>query len=348
MANQTWKWFLFSLLFLLACTGLYNFMLDPYGRYGNDFLDMHPMEARGGIVKKLAAVATPPRVLLFGSSRCLRLRPHFGDQAPALNVALYGGAAEDHYAIFRHALDDLKFPLKSIILGLEPELMLTSHKTEIMLLRNPTLSRWLEKSQPEGLQAYFREPTYVREISVLLSLRTLRHSTSLLVDYLIESKLSPSKTGEGKLENKALENIEGKDDSLLGDFLRSKDSVQARLRQYKSLFSGVVRLDELRLRYLHRIGEVAKERGIQVFVFFPGYSPEFWQEMFVTEGFQDVHRAFQTEIEHLVREFGWRIIDFRPPYWRGPVLDYFDGVHPTKDSARKIDKAIEDLVRDEI
>ncbi|MFC1822448.1 hypothetical protein ACFL9T_07045 [Thermodesulfobacteriota bacterium] len=340
MKRKVFILFVSTFLCLLIFAGLFNYLIDPYGRYGTDILNMNRIDPRSWIVNNLKNQTKEPQLLLFGSSRCINLHVDHIPNIHGINVALFAGAIEDHYCILRYAVEDLSYPIKYIVLGLEPDLMTNAHPIDTMLRRNEILNRWLEKSEQAPVQFGLTAPDYVKDLSSLLSLKTLMDSLRVLAKFLIKSlNLREATAAEVPLDHKK------EDVSWLQKIVDKKDSMEARLRQYKKLYSGATQIDAARQRYLYRLADFAQKRGIKVIMFYPGYSMEFWQQMCKITVFKKMHEGLDLHIQELVQKYEWDVIDFRPTYWKDPKLEYFDGVHPTRDTVKIIDNTIGDLVK---
>lgn len=343
LRGKRWYCFIFILLFLFITIGLTNYLIDPYIRYGTSILNKNRIDTSTWIVRQVKNQTQPPQLLLFGSSRVLNHRPNYHPDIHGANVSLYAGAIEDHYCILRYAVDQLKYPIKYVVLGLEADLMPKSHPISESLIRNKTLNRWLIQ-QPFTIQSFLGELSYIKELSSLLSIITLKDSCKMIAKYFLKNIalrdfLTTAFVGESETLSSTLP---GK------KMVLAKGSILARLRQYKTIYAGVSQVNPVRLKYLYKFAEFAKEKDILVILFRPGYSIEFWQEMSKINSFVRINREFDIYFEELKEQFGWHIIDFRPTYWKGTELDFKDGVHPTKRTNRIIDKAIKELINNVI
>ena len=338
MSSKSWRIFSFIVVFLLCLICLINFLIDPYGRYGTDILNVNQIDPRTYIVKKLDSAWPWPKLLLFGSSRCLKFNPQYNSELPGVNVALYAGAIEDHYCILRYAIDNNKYPIKVVVIGLEPDLMISSHPVDKMLAQNKQLSRWLNKSESVTIQSLFTPPKYIEEISSLLSIITLRHSLSVFFSYM--QKIFNVREASASTSEKTQSSVS----SVLEKIIEERDSINARLRQYRSLYLGARELDTTRIDYLNRFAELTRKHKIRVIIFHPGYSKEFWDEMSKLKSFRHINNLLDTHIDNLRTKYGWEIVDFRPHKWAGQKLDFPDGIHPSGYAATLIDNKLESIV----
>jgi hypothetical protein len=338
-----WVVFLVCLFGMLGAVALVNYLVDPYGRYGTDVLGAHRIDPRSWIVFKLSRKHPAPNVLLFGSSRCLSLNPNYGPNHVGLNVALYGGAIEDYYSILRYAVEEMKDPVRWVVMGLEADLMVSSHPIDPMLRKNKKLSKYLKEQRLKSFQSLFSAPEYVEGLASLLSLRTLEDSFRVIFGVLMrhfgirEASANLGEEGDEQL------GIAGR---IFGEIVEQKDSMEARLRQYKALYSGSVTLDRDRIDYLRRFAAYAEANRIRVLLFFPGYSESFWKEISKSDAFENAQRTLGEEVAKLANQYGWRVLDFRPGNWVGPNLEFFDGVHPTKETIKIINRSIEGALED--
>lgn len=139
MKGTAWCCFLMSFIGILFSVGLANYLIDPYGRYGTNILGAHRIDSRSWVVSRLRSLVESPNVLLFGSSRCLPLNPKWDKELLCVNVSLYAGAIEDHYCILRFAVEELGIPVRIAVIGLEPDLLLSSHPIDPMLKKMESL-----------------------------------------------------------------------------------------------------------------------------------------------------------------------------------------------------------------
>lgn len=156
--------------------------------------------------------------------------------------------------------------------------------------------------------------------------------------------VQPSIAGTPCIESDSAQSSQGLTGEILQKFAETRDSMDARLRQYKTLYSGATYLDPVRLKYLESFAEYAQSKNISVIIFLPGYSKEFWTEMIQIEAFGKIHRSMDEAVHRIGSKYGWKIVDFRPDAWNGPELVFFDGVHPTKPTAQVIDTAIGEVI----
>ena len=320
---------------LLMIVALTNYLVDPYGRYGTDILNANRIDPRTWVEKMLRNQSVKPDLILFGSSRTMPLKPDFGRELRGVNAALFAGAIEDHYCILRYSVEKLNFSLRYAVIGLEPDLLLSSHPIDPMLVKNKSLGQYLEKKKKSPIQDFFKQPAFVDEIASLLSLTSLKNSCKIIFSFLMNLFNPKSAIADAHPEEST-----GIVSGLLEIVEEKKDSMEARLRQYKTLYSGVTSIDKDRLKYLYRFAEYAKKNHISVIAFIPGYSISFWSEMNQIDSFTNINQEFDKEMMRLKELYGWQLIDFRPGNYAGPELVFFDGVHPTKQTRYIIENII--------
>lgn len=331
----------FLLIFfgLLSFVALFNYFVDPYGRYGTNLLGANQTDSRSHIVQELRRQFPSPRTLLFGSSRSLLLNPRFGIELPVMNVALYAGAIEDHYCILRYAVENLKYPIRFALIGLEADLMVNNHPIDPMLRTNEALSKYLIEENKSLIHGLLSQPRYIEEVASLLSTTTLKNSLRKVLQILLRNfRVRDASANELTVLPKRVY------ESFIEEIIAARKDMQARLRQYKSLYAGSVHVDRLRLEYLDRFAQYCEQKSINVVVFMPGYSDEFWGHMIKNENFVRIHRDLDGKMRELNEEYGWKIVDFRPDVWKGRELVYPDGVHPCKETAFIMSRAIEEAI----
>ncbi|MBC8548954.1 MAG: DUF1574 family protein [Candidatus Brocadiales bacterium] len=318
----------------MSFLAFFNYLIDPYGSFGTDILNVNPVDSRSEILNKLDSADPQLQTLLFGSSRSLLFK-HF----PGLNVALYAGAIEDHYSILRYAVDDLQYPIKAVVLVLEPDLMVSSHPVEKMLVKNSKLNRWLIKEPILYGQSLFAPPGYIDDIAMLLSVTTLKNSTKVLL------KALKKRMSNGDKSDQDIGVVGAKNNHVLGRIAEARDSIDARLRQYRKLYMSALALDKTRIKYLDMFAEFASENNIKVILVHPGSSKVFWDEMMSLSNFKNINSEFYDLIQKVRVRYGWTEIDIRPGKWKGLPLEYPDGVHLSKPSAAIIDNEINEGLR---
>ncbi len=115
---------LLSLIFTaLLAPAVLTYVVDPLDLYGSPFSLTSRIEPRRLKADLLAAATPPPEVLILGSSWVRTIDPvdveaNFG--MSAFNASVSNGSFKDWIALTRYAVDELGYPIRLLLIGIDP------------------------------------------------------------------------------------------------------------------------------------------------------------------------------------------------------------------------------------
>lgn len=110
---------------LLGALAYTSYLLDPTGAFGVRMVPPAEQTSRDDKAALLAAMPSPPEVLVLGSSRVWCLDPRRITERTgkgAFNFGVDTATTDDLLAILRLAAGDKRAPVRQILLGMEPEM----------------------------------------------------------------------------------------------------------------------------------------------------------------------------------------------------------------------------------
>jgi hypothetical protein len=153
----------FVLVGLALIAGL-NWSVNPLGFYQTHWIRPLTWSSRTARVALIDSAATPPGVLVLGSSRSMSVHPDDIRELtglPAVNLAVDQARAEDLWALYRYAVEVHGWAPKEIILGLDLEAFHNHAVADDRLIASPALRPLLPDS--------IRKAAFWRQSSALLS-----------------------------------------------------------------------------------------------------------------------------------------------------------------------------------
>ncbi|MGK2855850.1 MAG: hypothetical protein ACSLFQ_01455 [Thermoanaerobaculia bacterium] len=107
----------------LALLGGFNYLVDPYSIYGSPLGLQRPRPVRLAKLDLLRAADPPPEALILGSSRVRMLPPVSVKRLFGLQAFHLGGpksSPQNWLSLTRYAVDDLGYPIRLVIVGVDP------------------------------------------------------------------------------------------------------------------------------------------------------------------------------------------------------------------------------------
>jgi len=161
---------LLAALVLVAVVGGTNALVDPYGSVGTGVVGPAVWTDRTQKVGLAMRLSTPPRVVVLGSSRAMKVQPAYIARLtglPAFNAAVSSGRPVDSYVFARFLRD--RSPVSSTgYLWLLDQEAFADDSIDPTLLADPTLARYLPRQT--------RMRGRATDLSRLFSWETLRLS----------------------------------------------------------------------------------------------------------------------------------------------------------------------------
>jgi hypothetical protein len=212
------------------------------------------------------SVSHPVDALVLGSSRSMHLPPELLSRLTGrhfFNLAVFAGRPEDFLALYR-AVIARGVPIRSVVIGVDPDAIDPIHPPELELQNNPRLSQALNGKPfdaADWLTFAGRRATglftvgYVRD--VLVSARAVRHPPTPM--YTFEA--------DGRVEYPKL------DRALSAGAFSLADTVRGCSSQLVGAVRAFSRSDSTRLTQLRELLAEAKPRG-DVIVWIPPMQPD--------------------------------------------------------------------------
>lgn len=155
----------------LALVGGLNYLVDPYSSYASPLGLERPRPVRLQKLDLLREAAPPPEALILGSSRVRVISPQGVKRSFGLTTFHAGGlkgSPQNWLAVARYAVDDLGYPIRLLILGVDPSSFVDvtnyqQHPANVpelrRNLRHPRLSQfrsWVHLWNPRQTKASLR------------------------------------------------------------------------------------------------------------------------------------------------------------------------------------------------
>ena len=302
--------------------------LDPTGSLGTGWLPPVVFRSRVQKVAGLALQGPPPRALILGSSRAMRMEPseltrHTG--LPAFNAAVESARAEDVLGMLRHAVEDRELQLAEVVLVLDVQMF---HQTA------PWDAR-LRSCQPL-MRALGREPGWRDQVSTY---------TELLSRDVVAAGLRSAwywLAGTPREQEYDFAPDGFLIDSFWGRRLRSgartmAENVEETRRAYRRRYQGFQTLSPERLQHLEQILQLSQRRGVRLRVFLTDFHPVVRQDMDEHTAYPELRAALVTRLEDAAGRgaLSWLDAADRNGYG-GSVADFVDGHHLRVEATRRI------------
>lgn len=130
----------------LLANALLNWVVNPWGYYEPRLVPPRVVDDRREKLALLRRMQPPPEQLILGSSRMLRFEPARLEARTGLrtfNAAISGAAPVDALAIYRFATEELRLPVRSLLVGVELPAFTGRRRNYGTLAANPQLRRFL-------------------------------------------------------------------------------------------------------------------------------------------------------------------------------------------------------------
>ncbi len=126
--------YLLALFFVIAIglvlPAALNFLVNPHGLYASPLdLERNRDDQRLIKIELLKQANTPPRALILGSSRVRSFNPDYATELFGLktfHAGLSVGRFPDWLSVTRYTVNELDYPIKVILLGIDPDSFIAS------------------------------------------------------------------------------------------------------------------------------------------------------------------------------------------------------------------------------
>lgn len=313
-----------SLVIASAITAAFNVVINPLGYYPTHVLPPLVWATRDTKVELMKA-SGPAEAIVLGSSRSMKIAPrdiareaHVGS---AFNATVDGARVEDDAAMLAFAAEDLKWPLREVVLGLDIEAF---HNHVGVDTRNAGCSE-LRAQLPIAIRAEVFEEAAYAAVSAAMTRESL-HALSLF----------RSGTSEPPMRFDA--------DGFLrvGTFDLSMKPITPAQYALATSFDAFTGLDERRKDMLESIAATADRHGMRVHAFITPLHSGYREYLEQTRGFAELRRATVALLESIAQRHPsvtWRdFTDARS--FGGDDSLFYDVQHVNADAAALIVRAL--------
>lgn len=309
---------------LLAAT---NWLVNPWRLYSPRILPPRVLDMRG---EKCALLrrAPAPEQLVLGSSRMLRFEPVVLQRQTGLrtfNTAVTDAKAVDSIALYRYAAETLRAPVRSVLLGVETHTFVNVGASYAALESHPELRRFLPAGSRRALSVATR----------LLSRAQAEDSWASLLH-----AVSGPRSGAATFRLFSADGYERwrRTDSLPpAERAGFREQVDRALVRSHAVAGDV---DLLGVRDLERLLVLLRERGVRTTVVATPML-ESMRASWRRSGFVRNEQRALAETRRLCRLHGARFVDFhRPEHFDADPAEFYDAVHPTALTTRRMIEAM--------
>lgn len=254
----------FLAVFLLGILGfglgivLLAVIVDPYNIFGVNLFKPILLTNRTEKMRLLKEAPAAPEAIILGSSRVFKMDPKKIESLTGLsafNASVSYARPEEHYALSKYIIEELKMRPKLILVGVNLG-EFNNEDIDSQTINNPILRQHLSITKKEIIVSMIRtfkerfNPNYLRDIFITLFWNS--HGFP-------NPSITFGKDGEQIF-----------DQSLKSD----PQAVAVTTNLAHDLFNGVETLSPMRLKYFENFLSLAKENDIKVIVFLLPFPPE--------------------------------------------------------------------------
>lgn len=318
--------FLATLLTCSLTLGLFNYLVNPLGWFGPRLVK--PLAWGDQRIKvDLMKTADPAEALILGSSRVSKLAPADITDITGLKAFSAGVSSsrpEEHYALLRYALDDLKWPVKEVVYGIDLETLFYAGPPNEDLVSSTEVRKYV----PRDMWL----PEVLARTKLLLSTYNFGLSTKALKLHLAKDA-PPSEVAfdpDGYLHYLAMEQ-----QVKAGTF---KLNAAQNLANYTERYNVTPTLNPERVALFEKALALAQETGIKVRLFATPFHPDMIKGLKQVEAYNQVQAAALPYLQALPSRFpNVTFHDFTDvASFGGDPNAFFDGVHYRQDNGRLI------------
>jgi len=315
----------------LAVVAIFNFSVNPYGYYPTRWVKPVVWSSRKQKAEVMQTTFThhPPQVLILGSSRVMKIRPHDVQQLTgrvAYNAGVDSARIEDVHALFAFARQN-RAPLRELVLGLDLDAFHDNVPTDARLLATAELRPYVALAT--------RLDWYPRVFAALISY-------SQLVDggRAILRAIRGWPTDIYRFDDDGvIHYLEWEPRIAAGTF--SPDLEQSK-SEYDSRFAHWDQVSQPRIELLRALVADAARDGVRIRAFLTPFHGSLIQHLRETREFD----RQRTEVVDILKELersseNFNLRDFtETSSFGGDPDDYLDGSHPGEKNSAKLLKAL--------
>jgi hypothetical protein len=338
-------------LFAAAYAGLVR-GIDPRGDFGGGAFPVVGLDARADKMRLFRAYAAeaPPRGLILGSSRAMKVSPSTLQEATGrrfFNFAVDNARAEDYLAIYRWVRRQ-GVRLELLVVGLDVEALHDDDRPEPGLLRARDLVDALGEARPAepGLLAPLRSFRAARAVKTYKSTFTFEYAADMLQS--VRFRLHPGSAPvpmmafepDGYLRYRRWEM-----ERAAGSFRFERDLDRC-LAKSVGRFEHMTALSERRREHLRRLLEEAESDGTRTIVFISSLHPLTARHLEARTRYADLLAATRRYAQELSSRHVTADYDFSDPErYGGTDSGFYDCLHVDESNAQRMIAALDTVGR---
>lgn len=304
--------------------GLFNYLVNPLGWFAPRIVK--PLAWGDQRIKvDLMKTAAPAEALILGSSRVSKLAPSDITDITGLKAFSAGVSSsrpEEHYALLRYATDDLKWPIKEVVYGIDLETLFYDGPPNEDLVSSTEVRKYV----PRDMWL----PEVLARTKLLLSTYNLGLSSKALKLHLAKDA-PPSGVAfdpDGFLHYLAMEQ-----QVKAGTF---QLNAAQNLANYTERYKVPAILNPVRVGLFELLLTRAQEKGIKVRLFATPFHPDMTRGLKQVETYNQVQAAALPYLQALPSRFpNVTFHDFTDvASFGGDPNAFFDGVHYRQENGR--------------
>ncbi|HWI52117.1 MAG TPA: hypothetical protein VNT01_08240 [Symbiobacteriaceae bacterium] len=316
--------FLVTAIVSCLVLGLFNYLVNPLGWFAPRLV--RPLAWGDQRIKvDLMKTAQPSEVLVLGSSRVSKLAPADIRDLSGMRPFLAGVSSsrpEEQYAMLRYALDDLHWPVKEIIYGIDLETLFYAGPPNEDVASSPEVRQYVPREMwlPE---VFARVKLLVSSYNLGLSAKALRLD--------LTGSAPPSEVAfdaDGYLHYITMEK-----QVAAGTF---RLNAEGNLANYQERYNVAPSFDPQRKALFEQTLALAQARGIKVRLFATPFHPALLAGLQQAPAFGPVRAAALPYLERLADRYpNVTFHDFTEvASFGGDPNAFFDGVHYRQENGR--------------
>jgi hypothetical protein len=333
---------LLAALLVVAVVGAFNAVVDPYGTVGTGVVGPAVWTDRSEKVRLIERLPVPPRVVVLGSSRAMKVQPSYLTKLtglPAFNAAVSSGRPVDAYVFVRFLQERYPDTPRSYLWLLDQEAF-ADDIIDPTLLADPALSGYLPRET--------RWRGRAGDLTWLLSWSTL--------------KLSWTTWREGRRDGARAEPAAAPEDRQGGppprfaaDGFRESDAHTRAAARGRDLSKGIAQSQRIFVRryrtgfpglagspreFLVRSVEAMNARGATPVIVLSPVHPTLLREL-DRYGWSERHRDVVAYLRSLQSSHDFVLLDMsRIDSFGGSPRAFYDGVHMTPSNYRRLMRTV--------
>jgi hypothetical protein len=323
------------LAWMLLIAGV-NWLVNPWGLYAPRFFTPRVADDRYRKCGLLRRCQPPPQQLILGSSRMMRFEPRYLERKtglPTFNAALPGAAALDFLALYRFATEEVRAPIRSVLIGVDTRFFFGRERNYPTIEANRELRRFV--------------PARAALVSDMGQLSMLLNWSQTEDSYLsLRHALAPTLRAGNRpersiswriLEPDGFESRSEEDELLKQPYEDRLRRLLAELSRQPASADGV---DPTAFPNLARLFALLRQRGVRTTVFItPTLEPV--RSRWRANGFFVREERVRLRIRQLAVAADVRFADLSDiESFHIDPREFYDFVHPTAAGARRIIDAL--------